>query len=324
MEIKLRTIAHAALWLVAAISLRVSAADVHYLYTDVANSVLATTDASGAIIASTQYKPYGQALLDKPLDGVGFADHQMDDESGLEYMNARYYDPIAGRFVSPDPVPAGGGKFLAINRYAYGNDNPTTFIDPTGMESCGVWACETYDSGYSDGGAGSGDSPSAHMHINQSIVIFVRQHLADAMEVAQQYGLTAEEVLGLAGLESGWGFSRFAMFNNYFGLHAPVSGETGEVLSNERSRQANGKVDYTRVATFSSFKAGLSAMLDRHTDLQNITDPKVFARQAQMGSGHWGWDPAMKGAPSAPRSSYQHNLVQVITEIQQLIGEGRK
>jgi hypothetical protein len=77
------------------------------------------------------------------------------------------------------------------------------------------------------------------------------------------------------------------------------------------------------VATFSSFEAGLSAMLDRHPDLQNITDPKAFARQAQMGSGHWGWNPPQKRGPATPRASYQHDVVHAISELQQVIGDGR-
>lgn len=50
-------------------------------------------------------------------------------------MQQRYYDPIAGRFLSVDPVVTDeetGGHF---NRYVYGNNNPYRFIDPDGRAS---------------------------------------------------------------------------------------------------------------------------------------------------------------------------------------------
>ncbi|MBO9492018.1 ParB N-terminal domain-containing protein [Endozoicomonas sp. G2_1] len=53
-------------------------------------------------------------------------------------MQARYYDPVIGRFYSNDPVDALGhasvGKLVhGFNRYAYVNNNPYKYIDPTGM-----------------------------------------------------------------------------------------------------------------------------------------------------------------------------------------------
>jgi hypothetical protein len=49
-----------------------------------------------------------------------------DDESGLIYMRARYYEPWSGRFVSEDP------KNHGWNWYAYANSNPVNFVDATG------------------------------------------------------------------------------------------------------------------------------------------------------------------------------------------------
>ncbi|MER2491047.1 RHS repeat-associated core domain-containing protein [Catenovulum sediminis] len=47
-------------------------------------------------------------------------------------MQARYYDPVIGRFLSNDPV--GYSNVHNFNRYAYGNNNPYKFIDPDGRE----------------------------------------------------------------------------------------------------------------------------------------------------------------------------------------------
>jgi RHS repeat-associated protein len=67
--------------------------------------------------------------------GPGYAGHDTDP-SGLVYMQARFYDPQLGRFLSTDPVDPDsmtGGNF---NRYAYVEDNPYSKYDPSGRYSC--------------------------------------------------------------------------------------------------------------------------------------------------------------------------------------------
>jgi RHS repeat-associated protein len=56
-----------------------------------------------------------------------------DQETGLLYNIARYYNPQAGRYISSDPIGLGGG----LNTYAYVFDNPLTRIDPNGNLSFG-------------------------------------------------------------------------------------------------------------------------------------------------------------------------------------------
>ena len=51
-------------------------------------------------------------------------------------MQARYYDPILGRFLSVDPVTfMGTGKPSSFNRYMYGNNDPINMFDPDGRQS---------------------------------------------------------------------------------------------------------------------------------------------------------------------------------------------
>jgi uncharacterized protein RhaS with RHS repeats len=49
-------------------------------------------------------------------------------------MQQRYYDPIAGRFLSVDPVTTDTKTGRSFNRYVYGNNNPYSFIDPDGRD----------------------------------------------------------------------------------------------------------------------------------------------------------------------------------------------
>lgn len=58
-------------------------------------------------------------------------------------MQQRYYDPVAGRFLSIDPVETDSNSGTSFNRYAYANNNPYRFIDRDGrcpVEKDGV-AC---------------------------------------------------------------------------------------------------------------------------------------------------------------------------------------
>ena len=50
-------------------------------------------------------------------------------------MQQRYYDPIAGRFLSVDPVTTDTKTGDSFNRYLYGNNNPYSFVDPDGRQS---------------------------------------------------------------------------------------------------------------------------------------------------------------------------------------------
>ena len=61
---------------------------------------------------------------------MGYTGHKFDKDLGLSYMQARYYDPVIGRFYSNDPVDPlehmerGNSIAHGFNRYAYANNNP--------------------------------------------------------------------------------------------------------------------------------------------------------------------------------------------------------
>lgn len=66
------------------------------------------------------------------LFGRGFSGHEHIREFGLINMNPRLYDPLTGRFLSPDPYISDPDNPLAYNRYAYALNNPIQFNDPSG------------------------------------------------------------------------------------------------------------------------------------------------------------------------------------------------
>jgi RHS repeat-associated protein len=56
----------------------------------------------------------------------------VDDELGLIYLRARYYDPLVGRFITRDPFPGLADASESLNRYAYACGNPVNNVDPSG------------------------------------------------------------------------------------------------------------------------------------------------------------------------------------------------
>ncbi len=78
-------------------------------------------------------------LLPKEKTHHRFTGQYLDDATGLYYYGLRYYDPKLGRFVSPDPLYLGDPKrcetnVIGCNLFAYANNNPMAFIDPTGLD----------------------------------------------------------------------------------------------------------------------------------------------------------------------------------------------
>ncbi len=108
---------------------------VTYFHNDISGSPLAATDASGNLLWKENYKPYGEKLNQAAPSGsnkIGFHGKAFDDDTGLSYMGARYYDPVLGRFMGIDPVDFQEDNLHSFNRYTYVNNNPYKYVDPNG------------------------------------------------------------------------------------------------------------------------------------------------------------------------------------------------
>ncbi len=104
----------------------------YYLY-DALGSVRGVLSATGGYTGYS-YDAYGAITNGNTptADYFGFAGEYTDAETGFEYLQARYYDPATGEFISVDPL-----KDITGQPYAYGGDNPLTWTDPTGLDNCG-------------------------------------------------------------------------------------------------------------------------------------------------------------------------------------------
>lgn len=113
----------------------------YFYLPDHLGSASIVTDADGVVTEESVYYPYGK---DRKRNGsyqseYRFTGKELDDETGLHYFGARYYDSVTGRFVSVDPLFV---ETAAIdnnitpsthNFYFYGSANPVKYTDKNGL-----------------------------------------------------------------------------------------------------------------------------------------------------------------------------------------------
>lgn len=111
-----------------------AAPDMTYMHDDLLGSPILTTDATGYIIWQQQYAPYGTELngINRPNHSTSYTGKPKNQDTGLSYYGARYYSPDLGRFMSIDPESVNPENIMSFNRYAYANNNPYLYKDPTG------------------------------------------------------------------------------------------------------------------------------------------------------------------------------------------------
>lgn len=122
-----------------------------YFLTDHLGNVRTTVNRDGNVLGYDDYYAFGLSMpgshssnTSNPNDNYKFTGHERDDEAGLtiDYMNARTYDPVLGRFMQVDPV------LEYASSYAYVGNNPLNLVDPTGMFSCNTNSDEDCASQY--------------------------------------------------------------------------------------------------------------------------------------------------------------------------------
>ena len=109
----------------------------YYYVTNLQGDVMGLVDTSGNSVASYTYDPYGKVLTatgtlaeKNPLRYRGY---YYDSESGLYYLQSRYYDPAVRRFVNADSYASTGQGILGQNMFAYCSNCPTISCDPLGL-----------------------------------------------------------------------------------------------------------------------------------------------------------------------------------------------
>lgn len=109
-----------------------------YIHGDHLGSMTVISDDEGELKDSARYYPYGGRRVSPTheITDSGYTGHKHNDDLGLIYMVARYYDPALRRFISADTIVPVMTDTRAYNRFAYVNNNPVNFNDPTGHIAC--------------------------------------------------------------------------------------------------------------------------------------------------------------------------------------------
>jgi RHS repeat-associated protein len=112
--------------------------EVLYYHTDHLGGTNLLADDTGALKELIEYKPYGEYARHEKYGSSEevawfyFTGQKYDDETGLYFYNARYYNPKLGRFITPDIIVQAPENPQTLNRYAYAGNNPVNYTDPTG------------------------------------------------------------------------------------------------------------------------------------------------------------------------------------------------
>jgi RHS repeat-associated protein len=171
-----------------------------YLLGDHLGSTSLTTDTSGNLLVETRYKPWGEvryttqhSTLPTRYTYTGqysYVDDEATDLGGAGFGlmfyceaslwdNARWYDPALGRFAQADSIIPGGVQ--GLDRYAYVNNSPVMYTDPSGHKCVPLEECEGYKPGSYSGNGGISLSPRAKQLIDFS----------------KSVGMTPEDVIGI-------------------------------------------------------------------------------------------------------------------------------
>ena len=114
---------------------------IYFYHSDHFGSTTLVTDEQGQVVERVEYTPFGSVSV---RDGPATVPHQFtgqrhDATTGFSFYGARYYDPTLGRFIQPDALVPDPTNPQALNRYSYVQNNPVTFVDPSGHKRRGFF-----------------------------------------------------------------------------------------------------------------------------------------------------------------------------------------
>ena len=112
----------------------------YYLY-NLQGDVIALCDASSKqIVAKYSYDAWGKLLTKEgtlaDANPFRYRGYYYDSETGMYYLNSRYYDPEVGRFLNVDAFLGANVGAATFNLFAYCGNNPAVLADPTGYYVC--------------------------------------------------------------------------------------------------------------------------------------------------------------------------------------------
>ena len=123
----------------------------YYVY-NLQGDVTHIVDKNKNIVGTYQYDAWGKILNLNSLTSIAQANpfryrgYYYDTESGLYYLNSRYYNAEWGRFINADGYVSTGQGITGYNMFAYCGNNPVNRVDPTGRfwKEVGSFFCKAW------------------------------------------------------------------------------------------------------------------------------------------------------------------------------------
>lgn len=109
---------------------------VSYLYSDQLGSVSVVADGTGSLVSKTLYHPWGTTRHTLGTTPTDYAFTGQMQEGDIYFYNARWYDPLLGRFLQADTIVPPTQGTQGFDRFAYVNNNPLLYTDPSGQRAC--------------------------------------------------------------------------------------------------------------------------------------------------------------------------------------------
>ena len=299
-----------------------------YAHVDHLGSIELFTASDGSVIldSRTSFDAFGKrrnvdswkgddtsARFTTPEPSRGYTGHEQMDSVGLVHMNGRIYDPVLGRFMTPDPYIAEMYNSQSLNRFSYVYNNPLSLVDPSGyisvdfdnVERFMTIALYTFIS-YYFGPVGSflvgmqtsgGDFQQAAIY---ALTSYVTGHTgaAGSFTTALAHGVIG----GLGSLLSGEGFGqgfRTSFASSYLGAGAnSISSTAGRMVA---QTVVGGTVSVIGGGKFANGAIGsaFGFIYANSGPNENLVESQLHASEKQVGSkgdGEWGYHYAGGGA----------------------------
>ncbi|HEY4788280.1 MAG TPA: RHS repeat-associated core domain-containing protein, partial [Bacteroidales bacterium] len=271
--------------------------NMYYVHTDHLSSLNVITDASGNIAQETSYDAWGnrrdpatlQNLTTPPANLItdrGFTGQEHMDAFGLINMNGRIYDPVLGRFLSPDPIVADPTSTQDYNRYSYCGNSPLMYTDPSGY----IKATQ-YRGIIGVGGGGGGWGLGFDWWMNEDDFLFPKMGTLNSprntLEYDTQLGQNiANETGDISYLNSVRDGVAMGDYNgrgtiSYSGFNGVYFGKTGKIY-----------LDYNFASTPDAITGGFSEDNEKYTIAPGVgvgrmaIDPSIFGNAQSQGGGH--------------------------------------
>ena len=112
----------------------------YFYIRNVQNDVIGLHDSEGKVVVNYSYDTWGNivSISGSLKDSVGkknpyrYRGYRYDEETGMYYLQSRYYNGSWGRFINSDAVIGQPGDILSFNMFAYCHNNPVNMSDDSG------------------------------------------------------------------------------------------------------------------------------------------------------------------------------------------------